>query len=200
MVPRQSAPKVLTGRPAVHPHFRGLHRLNLRKVLGLYDDAREQKIDHNRHDVWHWSDWLLRKYYSYNGTILFLLIFLFYFFVAQISLFGLLTSFFILLVNVSVLLFWFVVYSYIRQQGLLKFLPPGLQNMMTQVSFFDILVGIFIERNLSKIVMAIVKPFMNASTPEEVKKTLKKEGKIPTVVYRGLFRKVSQDHSSSADR
>lgn len=106
-----------------------------------------------------------------------------------ISLFGLLTSFFILLVNVSVLLFWFVVYSYIRQQGLLKFLPPGLQNMMTQVSFFDILVGIFIERNLSKIVMAIVKPFMNASTPEEVKKTLKKEGKIPTVVYRGLFRK-----------
>lgn len=64
---------------------------------------------------------------------------------------------------------------------------------MTEVSFFDILVGIFIERKLSKLVMSIVTPFMNAHSSEEVKRTLKKEAKIPTVVYRGLFRKVSQD-------
>lgn len=62
---------------------------------------------------------------------------------------------------------------------------------MTETSYFDILVDIFIHRKLSKMVIAIVSPFLKAKTPDEVKTILKQEGKIPTNVYRGLFRKVS---------
>jgi len=71
-------------------------------------------------------------------------------------------------------------------------MPAGLQKVMTETSFFDILVDIFIHRKLSKMVIAIVSPFLHAKTPEEVKAILKEEGKIPANVYRGLFRKVSQ--------
>ena len=75
--------------------------------------------------------------------------------------------------NLSILAFWFIVYSYLRQQGLLAFMPPGLRRIMTEVSFFDILVDIFIHRKLSKMLVAIFSPFMKATTPEEVKQTLK---------------------------
>ena len=44
---------------------------------------------------------------------------------------------------------------------------------MTETSYFDILVSIFIERKLSKIVMAIGSPFLNAKNSDEVKKILK---------------------------
>ena len=89
----------------------------------------------------------------------------------------------------SVVAFWFIVYSYIRQQGLLAFMPAGLKRMMTEVAFFDILVDIFIHRKMSKMVISIVQPFMNAETPEEVKKIFKEEGKLTVGVYKGLFRK-----------
>lgn len=63
--------------------------------------------------------------------------------------------------------------------------------MMLEVAFFDILVDIFIERKLSKMVIALFTPFINANTPDEVKATLKEEAKLPESVYHGLFRKVS---------
>lgn len=91
--------------------------------------------------------------------------------------------------NLSVLAFWFIVYQYIRSQGLLAFMPPGLRRVMTEVSFFDILVDIFIHRKLSKMIVAIFSPFFNATTPEEVKQTLKEEAKLTEGVYRALFRK-----------
>ena len=99
---------------------------------------------------------------------------------------------FILLMSLSALAFWFIIYSYIRQQGLLAFMPPGLQRIMLEVSFFDILVDILIHRKLSKMVVAIVSPFLKANSPEEVKARLKEEGKLPPSVYKGLFRKVSR--------
>ena len=97
----------------------------------------------------------------------------------------------------SIFAFWFVVYSYIRQRGVLAFLPPGLQHVMLEVSFFDIFVNIFIHRRLSKMLIAIFSPFLKAKTPEEVQKTLKKEGKLPVNVYKGLFRKVSCNYFRS---
>ena len=89
----------------------------------------------------------------------------------------------------SVVAFWFVVYTFIRQKGLLAFMSPGLQRVMLEVSFFDILIDILVYRKLSKMIIALVSPFFKAETPEEVKQTLKKEGKLPESVYRGLFRK-----------
>ena len=89
----------------------------------------------------------------------------------------------------SVVAFWFVVYTFIRQKGLLAFMSPGLRRVMLEVSFFDILIDILVYRKLSNMIIALVSPFFKAETPEEVKQTLKKEGKLPESVYRGLFRK-----------
>jgi hypothetical protein len=50
-------------------------------------------------------------------------------------------------------------------------------------------VNIIIHKRLSKMLIAIFKPFFAAQTPEQVKELLKEEGKIPTNVYRALFRK-----------
>jgi hypothetical protein len=71
-------------------------------------------------------------------------------------------------------------------------MPLRLQKVMTETSYFDILVGIFIERKLSKMVIALGTPFLKAKNAEEVKKILKSEGVLPSSVYRGLFRKVSR--------
>lgn len=68
-------------------------------------------------------------------------------------------------------------------------MPAGLKRMMTEVSFFDILVDILIHRKMSKMVISIVNPFMNAENPDEVKKIFKEEGKLTVGVYKGLFRK-----------
>ena len=76
------------------------------------------------------------------------------------------TSIFILLMWLSTLAFWFLVYKYIRKKGLLAFMPPGLQTVMLETSFFDIFVNIFIHRRLSKMIIAIFSPFLNAKTPE----------------------------------
>ena len=102
-----------------------------------------------------------------------------------------LTSFFILMVSLSVFAFWFIIYQFIRSKGFLAFMPPGLQRVMSEVSFFDILVDIFIHRKLSKMVIALFTPFIKSDTPDKVKEMLKEEGKLPESVYRGLFRKVS---------
>lgn len=91
--------------------------------------------------------------------------------------------------NLSILAFWFIVYSYLRKQGLLNFMPPGLRRIMTEVSFFDILVDIFIHRKLTKMLVAIFSPFLKAKTPDEVKQILKAEAKLTEKAYRALFRK-----------
>ena len=102
-----------------------------------------------------------------------------------------LPSVFVLLMSISVIAFWFIVYSFVRQKGLLAFMPPGLQRTMLEVSFFDIFVNIFIYRRISKMILAIFTPFVKANTPEEAKQMLKDEGKLPPNVYKALFRKVS---------
>ena len=83
----------------------------------------------------------------------------------------------------------FVVRHFIRRKGLLAFMPPGLRKLFTEVSFFDILVEVLIYRRLSKMIIAILKPFIQATTPEEAKEMLKSEGLIPQNVYKGLFKK-----------
>ena len=71
----------------------------------------------------------------------------------------------------------------------MAFMPPGLRRIMTEVSFFDILVDIIIHRKLTKKIVAIFSPFLNSKTPEEVKQTLKSEAKLTEGAYRALFRK-----------
>lgn len=110
---------------------------------------------------------------------------------SQICFFGWIGSFFLLMTLVANLLLLSIGYSKMRRVGLLAMLPPGLQKVMTEVSFFDILVNVLIYRRVSKMIIAIFSPFLKASTPEEAKEILKKEGKIPIAVYRGLLRKVS---------
>ena len=101
------------------------------------------------------------------------------------------------MISLSILAFWFIMYQFVRQKGLLAFMPPGLRKVMLEVSFFDILVNIFIYRKLSKMLIALFKPFISADDPEVVKQTLKEEGKLPESVYRGLFRKVSASRLST---
>ena len=55
--------------------------------------------------------------------------------------------------------------------------------MMLEVAFFDILVDIFIERKLSKMVIALFTPFINANTPDEVKATLKETPDLSGLIY-----------------
>ena len=71
-------------------------------------------------------------------------------------------------------------------------MPGALRRIMTEISFFDILVDVFIHRKMSKMVIAIFSPFLNSQSAEEVKARLKEEGKLPVSVYKGLFRKVSR--------
>jgi hypothetical protein len=70
-------------------------------------------------------------------------------------------------------------------------MPQAVQDVMTQVSFFEILVNIFIHRRLSTMAYAIFSPFLEAHSPEEAKNILKEEGIVPPSVYKALFRKVS---------
>ena len=62
--------------------------------------------------------------------------------------------------------------------------------MLTEVSFFDILVEIIIYQKLSKMVISILKPFIKAKTPEEAKEMLKTDGQISKEVYKCIFKKV----------
>mmetsp|Transcript_16915 Transcript_16915/g.20059 ORF Transcript_16915/g.20059 Transcript_16915/m.20059 type:complete len:109 (-) Transcript_16915:687-1013(-) len=71
---------------------------------------------------------------------------------------------------------------------------------MLETSFFDILVNIFIHRRMSKMLIALFRPFIKAESPEEVKAILKEEGKLPTKVYKGLFRKGIMNNMSSGMR
>lgn len=68
-------------------------------------------------------------------------------------------------------------------------MPNSMQHLMQEVSFFDILVNIFIYKRISKMAIAIVKPFFTAKTPEDAKKLLKREADIPPYVYKVLLRK-----------
>jgi hypothetical protein len=71
---------------------------------------------------------------------------------------------------------------------------------MTETSFFDILVNIFIHRRLSKMIIAIFSPFYKATSAEEVKQTLKEEGKLSPAVYKALFRKGIMNNMSDKMR
>jgi hypothetical protein len=53
------------------------------------------------------------------------------------------------------------------------------------------LVNIFIYRRFSKLVTTILTPFLEARTPEEAKKMLKKAEGVSPQVQKFLFRKVS---------
>ena len=66
----------------------------------------------------------------------------------------------------SLVFFFYSLYVYLRQVGILHFMPSGINKLMTEVSFFDILVNIFIYRKVSKMVLSIVSPFLNAQSPE----------------------------------
>ena len=70
-------------------------------------------------------------------------------------------------------------------------MPTKLQKLFTEVSFFEILVEVLIYRRVSRMVIAIVKPFVKANTPEEAKELLKRNGEISQNVYKGIFKKVS---------
>jgi len=93
---------------------------------------------------------------------------------------------------ISLVLLGFSFYVYLRQVGILYFMPSNVNNLLTQVSFFDILVQIIIHRNLSKLIGNIVTPFLTAHTAEEAKNILKTEAKLPDYIYKGLFQKVSK--------
>ena len=75
-------------------------------------------------------------------------------------------------------------------------MPPKLQKLFTEVSFFQILVEVLIHRRISKMIIAIIKPFVKASSPEEAKELLKSDGLISQNVYKGIFKKVSRNCSS----
>jgi len=106
-----------------------------------------------------------------------------------VSVFGMIASTFLFLSMLSVVGFFYIVFSYIKTVGLLSFLPESTQDTLLSISFFDILVNIIIKRRISKMLIALFSPFFRAKTPEEVKELLKQEGKIPKSVYKALFRK-----------
>jgi len=98
-----------------------------------------------------------------------------------------------LCVIVSIFFLFQTFYIYLREKGLLTFLPEPVQHLLTCVSFFDILVNVLIHRKFSKTVMAVVTPFFESKTPEEAKKKLKKQ--VPINVQKFLFRKVGDIYS-----
>lgn len=78
------------------------------------------------------------------------------------SFFGATASFFIMLMIVSIFLLAFSALHFIRREGLLKFMPKGLRKLFMEVSIFEILVEILIHRRLSRLVIAVIKPFVKA--------------------------------------
>ncbi len=81
---------------------------------------------------------------------------------------------FMLCTFIAILILFQAFYVYLREVGLLAFLPESVQRVLTTISFFDILVSIFIYKRFSKLVLAIINTFWEAKTPEEAKKILKK--------------------------
>lgn len=108
--------------------------------------------------------------------------------------FGFLSTFYMFCMFVSLLILLQTFYVYLREQGLLSFLPGPLQRLLTGISFFDILVSVFIYKRFSKTVVAIFTPFLEAETPEQAKKMLRKQKTISPHVQKLLFRKVSFRH------
>jgi hypothetical protein len=104
-----------------------------------------------------------------------------------------LTAFFMLCMLMSLLILLQTFYVYMREQGLLSFLPRPIQHLLTGISFFDILVSIFIYKKFSKTIVAIVTPFLEADTPEQAKKMLKRQKGISSQTQKLLFRKVSSN-------
>jgi hypothetical protein len=108
-----------------------------------------------------------------------------------ISVFGFLASFFLSLMCLSFGAFMYSLYVYVMQEGLLSFLPAGVNKLLLEVSIFDILVNVFIYKRTSKMAIAVLSPFMEAKDPEEAKKILKDEAKVPAGVYKAIFTQVS---------
>lgn len=87
-------------------------------------------------------------------------------------------SLFALCVLCSCVILGQISYAYLREQGLLAFLPSPVVHFFTSISVFDMLVSVFIYKRFSKLVYAIVTPFVEANTPEEAKKMLRKDKTI----------------------
>ena len=100
------------------------------------------------------------------------------------------STLFVLCVFVSILILFQTFYVYLREVGLLAFLPGSVQRLLTQISFFDILVSIFIYKRFSKLMLAIFSSFWEAKTPEEARKLLRKQANISPQVQKIIFRKV----------
>ena len=79
-----------------------------------------------------------------------------------IFVFGPLASLFLMMTSIALIAFLYSFYVYVRQKGVLFFLPKPVKELLTKVSFFDILVNIFIYRKVSKMVIAIMSPFFEA--------------------------------------
>eukprot|EP00351_Strombidinopsis_sp_SopsisLIS2011_P000536 CAMPEP_0116880260 /NCGR_PEP_ID=MMETSP0463-20121206/12170_1 /TAXON_ID=181622 /ORGANISM="Strombidinopsis sp, Strain SopsisLIS2011" /LENGTH=99 /DNA_ID=CAMNT_0004530623 /DNA_START=856 /DNA_END=1155 /DNA_ORIENTATION=- len=82
-------------------------------------------------------------------------------------------------------------YLHVKNDGLIGHMPGGLQNLMLETSIFDILTAVFIERRMSKLVISVVSPFMQAHSKEEVKVLLDenyREGKFSQGVYKSIYR------------
>lgn len=59
-----------------------------------------------------------------------------------------------------------------------------------EASFFDILVNIFIYRIFSNLVVQVITPFLNSSSPEEARKLLLRSNLHPEI-RKTIFTKVS---------
>lgn len=90
-----------------------------------------------------------------------------------LSVFGVLPFIFLTLTTVSALAICYSFYVYVRQLGLLSFLPESVRYLLEKTSFFEILVHLFIYRRMSKTVIAIFSPFVSANSPQEAKQILK---------------------------
>ena len=75
--------------------------------------------------------------------------------------------------------FIYSLYVYVRELGLLAFLPGTATSIMLDTSLFEILVNIFIYRKMSKLLIAVFSPFLTAKSPEQAKLILKDEAKVP---------------------
>lgn len=77
-----------------------------------------------------------------------------------------------------------------RQTGLIGYMPSPVKTLLLEASFFDILVNIFIYRHFANMVISVVTPFLNSSTPEQAKKLLARQNLSPQLT-KVLYTKVS---------
>lgn len=90
----------------------------------------------------------------------------------SICIFGIMGSFFVFCMAASGIIMLYAGILHVREAGLILYMPGGLQRLLLETSIFDVLNAVLIERKLSKLVIAVVGPFMQAHTTEEAKALL----------------------------